>query len=230
MERRHEEMLSGSKAHQRGRLVPLKPQREPSTHAETGAARGLLSLQRSAGNHAVVHLIGAVAGRDTSGPKEKAVNPPPGPYTGRRLRNDKLDVFEANQHYFRPGIFKEFGPYPDEWAPLEGYLKRTWVTNAGSDAGIGLDPELRKAMWAILERFISAKVPDIKSLPSGRQRDGALKDAIWGESGKQYSFALRLAQAEFDRSNFRHFHEWAAVRFHLVQPPYAYHARQKPAQ
>ena len=103
------------------------------------------------------------------------------------------------------------------------------VKQSGSDAGIALDPGLRDAMWAVIERFNSAKVADIRRLPAGQQQDGALKDAIWGEFGKQYDFALRRCRAEFARSNFRHDHEWMAVRFGFVRQPYAYHAKRKVA-
>ena len=255
MDRRREEKSDGTTGRRHRSLAPARP--DPilkpvdlrgvvGDHAPTGevdskrpssshrgrdlGARELLSIQRSAGNQAVVHLLDAKAGPSTAGAETKEVNPPPGPYTGRRIRNDKLDKYESNKHLFKPGIFKEYGPYPEEWAPLDSYLKRVWVTNAGSDAGIRLNADLRKSMLGILERFISVKAADIRKTRPGRAQDDALRNAIWGESGKQYTFARRRAWADYLGSNYRHFHEWAAVRFGLVGPPYAYHAKRKAAK
>lgn len=192
-------------------------------------ARDLVSLQRSSGNRAVLQLVGSAPGSAGAPVEEPGLSPPPGPYTGRRLRNDKMDRYERNKHVFKPHIFMAYGPYADAWAPLAGYLRRVFVRSFGSDSGIRLDTSLRDAMFAVIERFNAAKAKDIRGLPAGRHQDGALKNAIWGEFGKQYDFALRRCRAEIRSSNFRHDHEWMAVRFGLVQAPYAYHAKRKVA-
>ena len=185
-------------------------------------AADIVALQRLAGNEAVVQLTGHAPG------PEAEVNPPPGPYTGRRRRNDKMDWFEDNQNIFGPGTFSHYGAYPELWAPLAGLIDSYLVRNKGSEAGIRLaTSDQRVAAWVIIERFNAQKAAAIRQEKAGKMRNIALLDAIWGEFGKQYGFAWNRCHAAWLQSNFRLKHEWLAVRFGRVQPPYAYRVKRK---
>ena len=138
-----------------------------------------------------------------------------------------MDWFEDHQNIFGPAIFSDYGAYPDEWAPLARLIETYW-RNHGSEGGITLrTTDERIAAWILIERFNSAKAAAIRQQKSGRWRDAALLDAIWGEFGKQYDFASRHCHGEWWHSNFRLKHEWLAVHFRRVEPPYAYWARRK---
>jgi hypothetical protein len=217
--RRHRRGWDASEDEETARGVSLAMERPADARP-----RDIATLQRLAGNQAVVQLAAQTASPGAQ--VEEEVNPPPGPYTGPRKRNDKMDWFEDHQNIFGPGIFREYGPYPELWAPLDWLVEAYWVRNVGNEAGIRLDTaDKRVAAWVIIERFNSAKAAAIRQEKPGKKRDGILLDAIWGEFAKQYRFAHDRCQADARHSRFRHFHEWAAVRFDKVQPPYAYHAK-----
>ena len=191
------------------------------TRPTDARAADIVALQRLAGNHAVVQLA-----KPAPGPAA-AANPPPGPYTGRRRRNDKMDWFEDNKNIFGPGIFSEYGAYPEVWAPLASLTDAYWIKNRGSDAGISIETaDQRIAAWVILEQFHAAKAAAIRLEKAGAKRDTLLLDAIWGEFWKQYRFARDRCHAEWLKSNFHLLHEWQAVRFGRVEPPFAYWARR----
>jgi hypothetical protein len=105
-------------------------------------------------------------------------------------------------------------------------IGKYFIVNVSTERGIRLDTDDRRvAAWVIVERFNSKKAAYIRRMRPGPRRDGALLDAVWGEFGEQYRFAKRLSEREWRHSNFLLYHEWAAVRFGLVQPPYAYWAK-----
>ena len=149
-------------------------------------AGDIVALQRLAGNQAVVQLAAPAAG-----PTAAAAAPtplPPGPYTGRRMRNDKMDAFEDQQYLFGPEIFRHYGPYWELWAPLAGLIGKYFVMNMTTEEGIGLETaDRRVAAWVIIERFNSTKAAAIRQEKAGRARNTALLDAIWAEFGRQYS-------------------------------------------
>ena len=189
--------------------------------------RDIVALQRLAGNQAVVQLATPATGSAAAEP-ETEVNPPPGPYTGRRRRNDKMDTFEDQMYLFGPDIFRHYGPYWELWAPLAGLIGKYFIVNVTTEAGIALDTtDRRLAAWVIIERFNPKKAAHIRQEKAGWKRNRALMDAIWGEFGEQYSFAKRVCDREWRQSNFLLPHEWLAVRFGSVQPPYAYWAKRK---
>jgi len=173
----------------------------------------VLTMQRMAGNRAVVQRAPA---------REKPVAPPPGPYTGRRRRNDPMDRFESNQHLFKPAIFFAYGPYPELWSPLRRVVDAFYVRHQENPR---LTDDERLNAWVVIERFNPRKAAFIRANTRGRWREGALVDALWGELGKQYTFSLRTCRREYRASNFRLEHEWMAVRFGRVTPPFAYWAR-----
>ncbi|MBP1705514.1 MAG: hypothetical protein H6Q36_1253 [Chloroflexi bacterium] len=187
--------------------------------------RDLTALQQLAGNQAVVQLAGHTAGSAAETDEEES-NLPPGPYTGRRKRNDKMDVYDDKHYQFGLDIFREYGPYWEFWTPLEAALGKYFLLNQQTEVGISLATANRRiAAWVIVDRFCPEKAPGIRRLAPGHRRDSALMDAVWAEFADQYRFASRVAEREWRRSNFRLYHEWLAVRFGGVQPPYAYWAR-----
>lgn len=192
-------------------------------HARAG---DIVALQRLAGNEAVVQLAAHTAGPTAEATEAAEVNPPPGPYTGRRLRNDKMDAFEDQTNVFGPAIFKHYSPYWELWAPLASLLDAYWL-GGSRDAGIRLEnADQRVNAWVIVERFNAQKAAYIRQHKPGRRRDVALLDAVWGELGRQYMFAHDRCHAAWLHSNFRLFHEWLAVRFDRVEAPYAYWANR----
>ena len=185
----------------------------------------IATLQRLAGNQAVVQLAAQTAGAAEE--VEEEVNQPPGPYTGPRKRNDKMDVYEDKHYQFGLDIFREYGPYWEFWQPLEAMLGKYFLLNVQTEAGLSLATSNRRiAAWVIVDRFCPEKAPGIRRLTPGHRRDSALLDAVWAEFADQYRFAEKRAHAEWLRSRFRLYHEWLAVRFGGVEPPYAYWARR----
>jgi len=157
--------------------------------------------------------------------EQEEVSPPSGPYTGRRRRNDKLDWFEHNQNLFGGPIFRRYVENKALWAPLQGAVEAYWKAG-GSQSGITLDkPELKQAAWALLEGTATPREIAIVRENVERGGDRALVEAVFIEHAQHYPEANRRAHRDWWKSNFRHFHEWAAVTFNLVSPPYAYHAK-----
>jgi hypothetical protein len=106
-------------------------------------------------------------------------------------------------------------------------LGKYFLLNVQTEKGISLGTaDRRVAAWVIVERFSPRKAADIRHERAGPKRDSLLLDAIWAELAKQYSFAEKRCHGEWLRSNFRLYHEWLAVRFGGVQPPYAYWAKR----
>ncbi len=181
----------------------------------------LVALQRLAGNEAVQRLAGPKAE-----PAEKS-SLPPGPYTGRRLKNDQMDWFEENQNIFPPAIFQEYGKDPGPWAPLAGFFEIYWVRNFANLDGLSLNtPEREKAAWTIIENHNPSKLPLIREEKGKARQLSALLDAILGQYSAEYGPALDRCQADYRKSGFRLFHEWLAVHFKRVSEPYAYWARK----
>jgi len=181
----------------------------------------LVALQRLAGNEAVQRLAGSKAEPD------KIPSLAPGPYTGRRLRNDQMDWFEENQNIFPPAIFQEYGKDPGPWAPLASFFEIYFVRNHHNLNGLSLNtPAREKAAWTIIESHSPGRLPSIREEKSKARRLSALLDAILGQFEAEYRPAHDRCQADYRRSGFRLFHEWMAVRFKRVSWPYSYWSRK----
>lgn len=192
-------------------------------HPEAAPHLDLLTMQHAAGNAALQRLVlhATPAG---SGPTQL----PDGPYSGPiRRNNPKMDWFQDHQNVFMPHIFREYGPNRALWAPLDGFLRTYLVTNEQTESGLSLSaPAVNQAAYAIIQRLAPAKVPDIRERKSQRERDSALLDAIIAAFDAEYRPAFNRCNRDwFSRSRFRLFHEWGAVRFGLVQKPYAWWQR-----
>lgn len=190
-------------------------------------------IQQSYGNAYVQRVIERVQTKERStrtgkGEEQKPKsNLPPGPYTGRRKRNDLLDPFEYKQNIFAPIIFKRYGGNRKLWAPFQGLIHTYWVKNFGDQRGIRLDsPELIKAAWTLLRSLTtSSEMSVIKRIVKEQGEEKALTEAIFVEFSKAYPTAREHSQRDWGKSNFRLYHEWAAVHFGFVKEPYAYHAK-----
>lgn len=155
------------------------------------------------------------------------------PYVGRRKRNDQMDQYQDKKNIFGPHIFREYTDNWDLWRPLYKLIEDYWVKYGGNQEPIKVNtPELRKAAWNLLNGICSSReIAIIKGNMEGKsssQKDTDLRDAVFVEEYKHYTKAHRLFEKEYDASNFRHEHEWAAVKFGFVSPPYMYHAKRMP--
>jgi hypothetical protein len=190
---------------------------------ETTAGETLLAHELT---HVVQQKGANRVSREAAKNDEEEVSPPPGPYTGRRMRNDKMDWYEHNANLFGPPIFERYTRSKALWAPLQGLVEAYWKAG-GIQSGIKLDtPQLQQAAWKLLKEVTTPREMGIIKRNVEDYGDCALVEAVFVEFRKHYRPAKRLAHRDWLRSNFRHFHEWAAVTFNFVSPPYAYHAKR----
>jgi hypothetical protein len=190
-------------------------------HPQDASPAQVLQVEHAVGNAALQRLA-VQAAPVSSGPTQL----PDGPYVGPRKVNPKMDWFEDHQNVFMPSIFRDYGRNRRLWAPLDGFLHTYLVTNEQTETGLSLSaPALNQAAFAIIGQQAPAKVPDIRGRRTQRERDSALLDAVLAAFDAAYRPAYQACHDDWLRSSFRLYHEWAAVRFGMVQKPYAWWRR-----
>lgn len=223
--------------------------------------QAILRLQRSGGNRQVTQLLRKIAKNKplekanwikepyrlptertdrkghvqrqstTEKEEDKEVNPPPGPYGPRRLRNDKMDPFEYKKNIFAPKHFMNNLPsrYHALWKPLADLIHQYWVVNFGNASGIKISSaRQKKAAWKLVKATASAK--DMRVIKDKVSRQGetvALTEAVFVVFIQHYPRTLRKARQGYRKSDYRLDHEYFAVKYSFVKKPYAYFSRAK---
>lgn len=149
-----------------------------------------------------------------------------GGYTGRRMRNDPMDYWSDKQNLFGPHVFQRYTKNWELWKPLHGLVKEYWESGEVIWP-TKLNAELIPMAWELLKQVCRPNdLAVIKEKVERLGEEAALAEALYVEHIKHYVPARRLASRDEGRSNFRHYHEWAAVKFGFVKWPYAYHAKK----
>jgi hypothetical protein len=146
---------------------------------------------------------------------------------GPRKPNPPLDKYEDRQNVFGPPIFREYGGDRDLFGPLDRLVYVYWVKNFGHQEGISLEGEEKEAVKRLIDRRLSAaakKIVEENVRSMGEEK--AHLEAFFVEFRKEYPLAKLNADRAFRESDFRFFHEWAAIHFGFEKTD-RYHKRGK---
>lgn len=134
-----------------------------------------------------------------------------------KVYNSKFQYYSEHQNLFRPYIFKRYSPHASKWKPLIRLVDEYERTD-GDQSRIKLNTRELDLSMKFLEKNCSKR--DLEIITGRIERWGkpyAVKEAIFIEYRKAYEPAIRKAERDFERSDYRYDFEFFAVKFGLVK-------------